>query len=162
MCSSDLQGKFLQKRFENALTDSTMTGRTFIYDYARPMAERFPTWGWGAEAFRTAGELHRKDFRANPEYVHDDRLETRGSLGWVGSGIVMALLGLLPWLGWTGGKARCSSVMRWSLAMGLAGMLVHGCVDYPFQVPALQASWVLVAAFVVAARWQGSPTRRPS
>ncbi len=148
------QGDFLRKRFENALVDTTLSGRTSIYGYARPMAERFPMWGWGAEAFRTAGELHRSGFHGNPEYVHDDRLETRGGLGWVGAGLVLGLLSLVPVLAWTGGTSGCPGAVRWGGAMGLGGMLVHGCVDYPFQVPSLQVAWVLMAAVLVAARWR--------
>lgn len=149
------QGDFLRQRFSNAFSDLTLTGRTEIWAYARPLADRHPTWGWGAEAFRSKGELHRWVVGSNPEYVHNDWLEARGELGWVGGVMLAALLASIPLLGWTGGSLRCHAAVPWMMALGLAGMMVHARVDHPFHVPALQATWTLVAACLVSARWRG-------
>lgn len=144
------QGDFLRKRFENAFVDETMSGRTSIYAYARPLADRMPTWGWGAEAFRTYGELHRRAFPTNPEFVHDDRLEARGGMGWVGFGIVLGCLALVPAMAASRNTIQAASTPRMFLWLGGVGLLVHACVDYPLQVPVIQVAGVLLAGVASA------------
>lgn len=153
------QGDFLRKRFENALVDSTMSNRTVIYDYARPMAARFPTWGWGAEAFRTYGELHRTSLRMNPEFVHDDRLEVVGGVGWVGAALALACLALLPVMANTSGTTRVAAPPLGLLWVGMMGLLIHACVDYPLQVPVIQVTWVILAAIAATCPWRSGRRR---
>lgn len=153
------QGDFLRKRFENALVDDTMSGRTSIYAYARPLAERFPTWGWGAEAFRTYGELHRTSFLGNPEFVHDDRLEIRGGMGWVGFGLALGCLALVPVMATTRNTVQAATPPLLFLWLGLAGLLVHACVDYPLQVPVIQVTGVMLAGIASACSWRRQRSR---
>lgn len=149
------QGDFLRKRFENAFVDETMSGRTSIYAYARPLADRMPTWGWGAEAFRTYGELHRRAFPTNPEFVHDDRLEARGGMGWVGFGIVLGCLALVPAMAASRNTIQAASTPRmFFLCLGGVGLLAHACVDYPLQVPVIQVNFVMLAAVASACAWR--------
>lgn len=159
------QGDLLRKRFENALVDETMSGRTSIYAYARPLADRFPTWGWGAEAFRTYGELHRTSFPSNPEFVHDDRLEIRGGMGWFGFGMALGCLGLVPVMATTRNTVPAARPPLLFLWLGLAGLLVHACVDYPLQVPVIQVTLAMMAAMATAYSWRSrrsqGATRRP-
>lgn len=153
------QGDFLRKRFESAFVDETMNGRTSIYAYARPLADRLPTWGWGAEAFRSYGELHRNAFPANPEFVHDDRLEIRGGMGWVGLGVVLGCLALVPAMAASRNTIQAASAPVMFLWLGGVGLLVHACVDYPLQVPVIQVTCILLAGVASACSWRRRRSR---
>jgi hypothetical protein len=153
------QGDFLRKRFENAFVDETMSGRTSIYAYARPLADRLPTWGWGAEAFRTYGELHRHVIYPNPEFVHDDPWEVRGGMGWVGLGVVLGCLALVPAMAASRNTIQAASAPLMFLWLGGVGLLVHACVDYPLQVPVIQVTCILLAGVASACSWRRRRSR---
>ena len=146
-----LAGQFLSQRFENALVDTTLTGRTQIFEIAKRMAADFPVWGSGAESFLTLNGLYR--VRALDKwhgYVHDDWLETRVTFGWVGLAIVLLMLAMTTSAKWVSGRVPIRRELTWLLAIGLAGMLGHAFGDFPFQVPALHVSFLMGAALFSA------------
>jgi hypothetical protein len=159
-----LAGDNLKKRFENSLTDETLSGRTATYQTARVMAADFPVWGSGAETYTTLNGLYRPNLKARWEgYVHDDWLETRITMGWVGLGLIVLMLFLIPLAGIRTGSVPVIHEMRWLLALGLCGMLGHARIDFPFQIPALHLSFLLGSALfmVMGAPLPGKPGPDP-
>ena len=163
--------KPLLKRFENILVDPSMSGRDRIYEMAGRMASDFGRFGSGAETFPTLSGLYRETLGEKWEgYVHNDWLETRLSLGWTGTGLVVGLLGLTlaaPFVarggrrpGQAAGSASeprpsgpgappppptsISSGALGLFALGLGGMLVHAWFDFPFQVVGLLATHLIL------------------
>jgi hypothetical protein len=155
-----LAGDNLKKRFENSLADETMSGRTVVYDTARRMALDFPVWGSGAETFTTLNGLYRENVKQRWEgYAHDDWLETRITLGWVGLAGVILLLVLVPVAARMTGGVPVVREVRWLLALGLVGMLAHAKVDFPFQIPALHQMFVIGCAVYAVLGKAVRPTR---
>jgi len=155
-----LAGDNLKKRFENSLTDETMTGRTVVYETARRMAADFPVWGSGAETYTTLNGLYRETLKQQWEgYVHDDWLETRITLGWVGLTASIVLLVLVPVAARRTGAVPVVREVRWLLALGLVGMLAHAKVDFPFQIPALHQVFVVGCAAYAVLGKAVRPTR---
>ena len=75
--------------------DATLTGRTYLWDFAEHMAQARPWLGYGSGAFwqhgnidaeglwRRAGIADRAGFN-----FHNELLETRVALGWIGVGML--------------------------------------------------------------------------
>lgn len=142
-----LSGEVLKKRFETVLTDEGMSGRTEIYENARKIAADFPLFGTGAESFMAIAGLYRAEPRGDwPAYVHNDWLETRVTFGWIGFGLVVALLLMLPVVHWRHGVLRMAAEFRATVWIALGGMLVHARFDFPFQMLSLILSFLVVAA----------------
>jgi hypothetical protein len=106
-----------------------------LYDNARQMALDYPLFGIGPGAFRALYPLYRKDpAQTWQAFLHDDWLETRVTFGWVGSMLILCLLGL--------------ALTRWFLPGGMfgpwefvamlwvsvAGCLAHAKFSFPLQV----------------------------
>ncbi len=146
-----LAGKFLSARFENSLVDETLAGRTEIFDVARKMGEDFPVWGSGAETFLTLNGLYRSGARLRWHgYVHDDWLETRITFGWVGFALVVAMLLMLPVLKLRIGTVPIQRESTLLFGIGLIGVLAHGRLDFPFQIPSIHLMFLVVAAVFAA------------
>lgn len=127
-------GDLMMERFEKRGI-SDLTGRERLWENGRLMAKDFPVFGSGAETYPTLNYLYRQDLKDRWEgYVHDDYLETRLSLGWVGFVLVMSLLGaaLLSGLFQSGIPAPWSFCAFLWISIG--GLLVHARFDFPMQV----------------------------
>ncbi len=142
-----LAGDFLEHRFREIRTDQSMSGRTNIYASARRIAEDFPVFGTGAESFMAISGLYREKPSSDwPAYVHNDWLEARVTLGWVGYLLVLALLVLVPVVHLRHGVLPVSPEFRVIVAIALGGMLLHARFDFPFQILSLHAAFLVVAA----------------
>jgi hypothetical protein len=159
-----LAGRFLERRFSNALVDESLSGRTEIYDLARRMAPDFPIWGSGAETFLSLNGLYRTGLAGKWHgYVHDDWLETRVTLGWAGLGCVLGLLALAVLTRWRCGSLPVQRELEWLTWVGLIGILAHARVDFPFQIPSLHLLFlVLGALFTVVGPPMAGTSRGPS
>lgn len=149
-------GRQLSQRFEKSLVDETLGGRTTIYGVARRMAADFPVWGSGAETFLSLNGLYREnDGKEWYGYVHDDWLETRVTLGWVGFLIVLGLLLLVPLSGRTNGGMQPGGGFVATVAIGMLGMLSHARGDFPFQIPSVHLTFLVFAALACLMGWSG-------
>jgi O-antigen ligase len=152
-----LSSESLRSRFEQTFVDETLGGRTPIYESARRIIDEFPLWGTGAASFMHVSFLYRKDVNAEwAGYVHNDWLETRVTLGWVGFILTLGLL-----LSAILSKRRASCIpVHWRtsrfIALGLFGLLAHAFIDFPFQIPAIQLTFLLVLALFSVARESSS------
>ena len=147
-----LAGKALEQRFSNTLVDNSLSGRTEIYEVARRMVPDFPVWGSGAETFLSLNGLYRSGLGGMWHgYVHDDWLETRLTLGWVGFAFVLGLMVLAVLSRWRCGSLPVPREMEWLTWVGLVGILVHARVDFPFQIPSLHLLFLILAALFTVA-----------
>lgn len=161
-----LAGKSLEQRFSTTLIDNSLSGRTEIYEVARRMVPDFPVWGSGAETFLSLNGLYRSGLAGMWHgYVHDDWLETRLTLGWIGFAMVLGLMALAVLSRWRCGVLPVPREMEWLIWVGLVGILAHARVDFPFQIPSLHLLFLLLAALFtvigppISGRSDGSSTR---
>jgi O-antigen ligase len=130
--------------------------REEMYERARPMAADYPLFGTGPGTFESVFQLYRKSTDIYwPAQLHNDWLETRITLGWLGSGLIALALVVvvLRWFargGIHGGRRFI--ILIW---LALAGCLVHARYDFPFQVHSI------VFLFLVLCATLFSLTRRP-
>lgn len=145
-------GDQLMRRFETVFEDK-VGGRTAIYEVARKMAADYPVFGTGAETFVSLYPIYRSDPTAIREgYAHDDWLEIRITLGWVGLGLLLACLGMLVW-NWFSGRA-VSTAIEFSamILVSLGGVLGHAKFDFPFQIFSLVLVFVLLSSVACCLR----------
>ncbi|HTG43407.1 MAG TPA: O-antigen ligase family protein [Verrucomicrobiae bacterium] len=106
-----------------------------LYENARQMALDYPVLGIGPGAFRALYPLYRKDAAQSWQaFLHDDWLETRVTFGWVGSMLILCLLGvaLTRWFIPGGVFGQWELVaMLW---VSVGGCLAHAKFSFPLQV----------------------------
>lgn len=115
--------------------------------------------GFGPGTFEKVFETHRAQsdipLRGRYDFAHSDALQTVVEWGWAGA---------LAWLAIFGGALLRSAknalfaqspetrTLAAACALSLAGVLVHGCIDFPFQIASLQLFALCIAAFAWAPR----------
>lgn len=132
------------------------SGREEVYAGARRIAEDFPWFGSGPGTFMTLAELYRDEVTGNwSAYVHDDWLETRVTLGWIGLGLVIASLVVVVVRPLAGGGLPCPGVLQAQCYAAMAGCLVHAKYDFPFQIYSILLLFLVVCCLLsVASRRQ--------
>lgn len=146
----DFQANVLQK-------DSTLTGRTYIWDVADRVSREHPMWGVGYEAFWTHGNLYaegiwrhfKNDFRGGFNF-HNVFIEYRVALGQVGFLYIIGLYGYVglfvahSWL-------MYKSVVRIFLFAYFASIYLHSFSEVtmgsPFSVPTVL--WMATPSFLM-------------
>jgi hypothetical protein len=106
-----------------------------LYADAQQMALDYPLFGIGPGAFRLLYPLYRTDLSQPWQaFLHDDWLETRVTFGWVGSMLLLSLLGLALTRWFLAGGIVC----RWEIIamfwIAIGGCLVHAKFSFPLQV----------------------------
>jgi hypothetical protein len=141
-----LEWEELTNRF-GAVFHDQLGGRTEIYEHARRMAHDFALLGSGPKTF---APLYQFYFSTPDQYwaaqVHNDWLETWITFGGVGMGLI--LLALLPifcrYFGRGGIRAPWQFIAF--IWLGLAGCLIYGVADFPFQVASILFLFLLLCA----------------
>jgi exopolysaccharide production protein ExoQ len=146
----DFQTNVLQK-------DSTLTGRTFIWDVAARVHRDYPIWGVGYEAFWTHGNLYaegiwrhfKNDFRGGFNF-HNVFIEFKVALGQVGFVSIIALygyVGLFLIQSWLTHK----SYVRVFLFAYFVSVYLHSfsevAMGSPFSVPTVL--WMATPSFLI-------------
>jgi O-antigen ligase len=133
----------LEPRFEeDSLAD--LSGRLAAYKNAEAMAKDYPLFGSGAGTFASLYFLYRPD----PDtewcaYLHNDWLELRITLGWVGFGMVLALLAGAGAHCFLGAGVPLPGLLAALLWLAMAGCLVHARFDFPFRVHSVATVFLL-------------------
>ncbi len=150
-----LGGEAQKKRF-TTIFDDQMSGRTEIYRTAHHMAREFGLLGSGAESFTGLNYLYREKLEERWQgYAHDDWLETYVTLGGVGLALAILLLLALTVGSLTSAGVRVPPFFPLTVGLGMAGILIHAKLDFPFQVESLRFTFLVMAALLLA-----SPCRR--
>ncbi len=139
---------------------SGLAGRTEIWRVAVRIAADHPVWGSGLGSFSTVYELYKNPRMAWAAYAHDDWLEARVTVGWVGLGLIVGLLGSLAWrlkrnVATRSGGWRAPDTLIGLGTLSLAGCLVHARFDLPFQIYSVLFLFVLVAGMLAGLSFGG-------
>ena len=146
-------GESLRDRFLG-LDLQTWSGRKEIYQHARQMQSDFQVFGSGAETFMPLYYVYRDESAEWAAYAHDDFMETRITLGWIGFGTVVSIFGAI-WGGVFAGRgigARREFLLLFGLALG--GLMAHSAFDLPFQIYAIHFQFLILCALATCLRWQ--------
>lgn len=141
----ELIGRFQRNDYES------LNGRTQIYTIAKQMLSDFSWLGAGPETIPAIYFLYRRtadDTETLEAYLHNDWLETMVTFGYLGTIPILIGLAMIPLTWWTGKGHPTSGVFCFHVILGLVGMLVHGTIDFPFQITALLGTWLLFAALL--------------
>lgn len=144
------------KRFRDSSIQD-MSGRTEIFHNSRKIANDFPRFGAGPGAFSSIYQLYRDDTsQLWHAWVHDDWLETRVTMGWVG--FTLVLLNLVFLGGWicVPGKPQIHYIFPALAGLGLLGCLLKAKFDFPMQTYSIFFTFVAIAAILTTV----SPSRR--
>jgi O-antigen ligase len=129
--------------------DMNLSGRSEIYIAAKQMAEDYPLFGTGPGTFAVFHHIYRNESNDRWQaYVHNDWLETRLTFGWVGFGLIMALLlcALSHWF--IGRGIPAPTVLVNTIYIALGGFFVHAIYDFPLQVYSILAVVILYLAIL--------------
>lgn len=154
-------GKDLRFRFSTVFEDK-LSNRIAVYEVADRMAAEAGWFGTGAETFTGLFSL----YRTNPDdldwhaFAHNDWIETRITFGWIGLGMIVALLVLLPVIWATGRGLRAPREFTLLLGLSLAGVLLHARFDFPFQMFSLLFLFLLLVVAGLATAGRPEPVRK--
>lgn len=116
-----------------------LSGRQRFYGAIASMLPRYPAWsGSGPGTFAPLFKVHVQDEEWTDEWAaHDDFLQTRVTFGWLGMGLILAVI-LLSVLGATiPGRVMAPVSFGLICLMALGGALLHARFDWIFQNHAL-------------------------
>jgi O-Antigen ligase len=133
----------LEQRFEDVFTDG-LSGRLAAYKNAEGMAKDYPLFGSGAGSFASLYYL----YRADPDtewcaYLHNDWLEYRITLGWIGFALLLALLAGAGAHWFLGRGVPLPGLLAALVWLAMAGCLVHARFDFPFRVHSVATVFLL-------------------
>jgi O-antigen ligase len=142
----------LEKRFETVFTDD-LNGRLAQYKEAEAMAKDYQLFGSGAGTFASVYYF----YLTNPQhewsaYLHNDWLEFRITLGWIGFSLLLALLAGAFLLWFLGDGLPLPPLLTVLIFLALAGSLVHARFDFPFQVHSIATVFLLYCAILSCSR----------
>jgi O-antigen ligase len=138
----------LEQRFEDVFTDD-LGGRLAAYKNAEGMAKDYPLFGSGAGSFASLYYL----YRADPDtewcaYLHNDWLEYRITLGWIGFALLLALLAGASAHWFLGRGVPLPGLLAALVWLAMAGCLVHARFDFPFRVHSIATVFLLYCSIL--------------
>jgi O-antigen ligase len=152
--------KHLKTLNEEITQDFSYRQRIIAYQGELKMFAEKPLFGWGAgnyrHGFRMFQDMDReKEELRNPymernrlnffwQHAHNDYLEWLIELGVLGTLILFSIPGYFAWLIWRSKRWKQPATLM--LLAGLAGILVHALVDFPFRNPAVLVTWSALLA----------------
>jgi O-antigen ligase len=165
---------YARGRITPFLTGEFETSRPIIWRVGLRMWREAPWTGTGAASYNVLFDQYRPvGFRNEPEWAHNDYLNTLTDYGVIGSALWIAAGATVLVRGWRamraarrnasagqGGDLRDS--WRWRLGwwLGLVAFAVHLNVDFHTKIPALGYAFALVAALLL--RRDARESRPPS
>ena len=151
----------LKPRLERMFSDQ-LGGRTGIYKVGELIARDFPVFGTGPGSFSQIYSLYRTDDAPKTiAQAHNDWLETRVDMGWLGLGLVLLLLAVvaLNWFYGEGIPAPAPWVaMIW---IALAGCLVHARFDMPFRAHSVLSLFLTLCCILLCVHKKGASSKAP-
>jgi O-antigen ligase len=148
-------------RIQPFLTGEFETSRPVMWRAGLEIWRERPWLGTGAASYNVLFDQHRpRSFHAEPQWTHNDYLNTLSDYGVVGFGLWAALGGGILWLGWRGvrrlrrekpASGRIFDLWRWrqGLWLGLVAFAVHLLVDFHTKIPALIFAAAVSAALLL-------------
>jgi hypothetical protein len=129
--------------------------REQMFQTAGAIARDYPVFGTGPGTF----EFIFQFYRASPaEYwpaqLHNDWLETRITLGWVGLSMLLLALVLVLVRGFLSDGIKLGRRFTGLTWLALAGCLVHARWDFPFQIYSILFLFLLLCAVLTTLGWR--------
>jgi hypothetical protein len=141
-----LGGAQLAQRFETIGNDK-MSGREDIYANGPRMVADFAPFGSGAETFPKIYPIYRADPKQQWEaYAHDDYLEMRITFGWVGMGLILSALLLVPLCSQLSSGIPTGRTFHLLWITALGGLMLHARFDPPFQIYSIHFTFMILCA----------------
>ena len=141
-------GPNLMNRFDS-LEIAALGGRSEIRENAQKIVDDFPLYGTGAGSFSAMYSLYRASYdQPWHGYLHNDWLQTRVSLGWVGFALCLVPLGLILARWWVPGGLIARVDMLGPIWIALAGCMIHATFDFPFQIYSLLFLFTVYSAIL--------------
>jgi hypothetical protein len=125
-------------------------------EYSRPILWRgalgifreHPVWGGGASAFDLRFEAFRPEgFNDDPQWAHNDYLNTLCDYGLVGFVLAGAGVGLVAW------RLRAARGRAAAYTVGLLAFSFQLFVEFHFKIPAMGMAAAIVAALAMGSVW---------
>lgn len=141
-----------------ALEKDSLADRGEIYENTKQIAADFPLFGTGPGTFASVYHLYRASAgQVWQSHVHDDWLEARVTLGWVGLGLILTMLLLTVSKWFVPGGVSLPFVLVSMIWTALGGCLLHARFDFPFQIySVLYVFLLLCAVLICSARPRGA------
>ncbi|HVS51506.1 MAG TPA: O-antigen ligase family protein [Opitutaceae bacterium] len=158
-------------RLTGLVRDRGEITRPIMWRGAWRIFREHPAVGGGAGSYNVLFEKFRPEgFRDEPQWAHNDYLNTLSDYGLVGLGL---FFGGCTIIAWRCVRGRCgvddgatdrfaSSKVMTALAIGLLAFALQLFVDFHFKIPALAMVFAVIAALVVQRRWPVRVACQPS
>ena len=150
----------IRERFDRLVRDSGELSRPILWRAAWEIFREHPLTGSGAGSFNAAFESHRPaGFIDQPQWVHNDYLNTAGDYGGLGLVLLLGAVGAIavqrrkPASAAPAGGRRDvldSRSVRAGFAVGILSFAIHLFVDFHWKLPALAMAFSVVAALALA------------
>ncbi len=158
-------------RIAALIRDAGETSRPIIWRVAWKLFREHPLVGTGAASYNVLFEKYRPEgFLDQPQWAHNDYLNTLSDYGLVGFGLFFGASGLIAWRclrarrdapvdapGWLDSRATTAA-----LGVGLLAFAFQLFVDFHFKIPALALGFAVMAALAVQGRWPVTRTTASS
>jgi tetratricopeptide (TPR) repeat protein len=154
-------------RLDALVKDSGERSRPIMWRGAWSIFREHPTWGGGAGGFNVLFEKYRpEDFQDEPQWAHNDYLNTLCDYGAVGFLLFFGACGLVAFRSSRGiatadPEARVTAFIddpnfRRALGIALLAFALQLFVDFHFKIPALAMIFATISALLVQRGWAQS------
>lgn len=160
----------VRERTEVFLQDRGERTRPVLWGAAWELFRGQPITGTGAASYNLLFERHRPErFHVEPEWAHNEYLNTLSDYGLVGFVLFFGVAGLIA--GQCGRRARPEArtdrnwvnagITRVGLVIGLLAFALQLGVDFHFKIPALALTFATLCALVVGRDWEVAEAKSP-
>lgn len=156
------------QRFTQMAKESGEWTRPIMWRGAWKLFQEQPWVGTGAGSYNVLFEKYRpENYQMEPQWAHNDYLNTLGDYGAVGFVLSFGVFGLLAvraaWRRSVSVPAADGfgpALLRQGLGIGLGAFMLQLLVDFHFKIPALAAAVAVVAAILTTPRTSTGPVSR--
>ncbi len=155
----------VRDRYHAMINESGEWTRSVMWRGGWALFRENPTWGSGAGSYSILFEKHRPvHYQMEPQWTHNDYLNTLSDYGLVGFGLFFGAAGLIALHGLSRRKQGAShpnhghpfdEPLFWqAVAVGILAFATQLFVDFHFKITALGMLFAIIAALLVQRTWR--------
>ncbi len=153
----------VRSRLDALVSNHGERSRPIMWRGAWRIFQDHPVLGGGGGGFNVLFEKYRpEEFADNPEWAHNDYLNTLCDYGLVGFGLLLGAVGVIAWRCLRGQESGESGRSRGiddpfviqGLMLGLLAFALHLFVDFHLKIPAIAMMVATTAALIVRRSWR--------